>query len=148
MITSFLKSSTVFLPSITGNYIFYFKNDIPHYIDLWNNIDNFRNCINNNNNNGEHLYCAFPHRSKRLTLIITPIDQVSIWNHVNFLGSIQSGCLLGAQRLASDNIVHYLISGTLLLQCRQERFWRVWTRELSHGKRVVSSLRLRIPYDL
>ena len=54
------------------------------------------------NNNGEYLYSAFPHirAQSALTLIITPIDQVSICNHLNFLGSIQSGCLLDAQRLA------------------------------------------------
>jgi len=56
----------------------------------------------NNNNNGEHLYSAFPHSSKYFDThyFITLIDQVSIWNHLNFLGSIQSNCLLGAQRLA------------------------------------------------
>ena len=50
----------------------------------------------------ENIYIALFQliSSKRLTLIITPIDQVSIENHHNFLGSIQSGCLFGAQGLA------------------------------------------------
>ena len=49
----------------------------------------------------EIIYISLFHTAQSaFTLIITPIDQVSIWNHLNFLGSIQSGCLLVAQRLA------------------------------------------------
>ena len=41
------------------------------------------------NNNGEHLYSAFPNirAQSALTLIITRIDQVSIWNHLNNFGN-------------------------------------------------------------
>ena len=49
----------------------------------------------------ESIYIALFHIAQSaLTIIITPIDQVSICNHLNFLGSIQTGCLLDAQRLA------------------------------------------------
>ena len=61
--------------------VIYSKNDIPlsdqKLIYRFNSKD-IQN--KNNNNNGEHLYSAFSHTRAQsaVTLIITPIDQVSI----------------------------------------------------------------------
>ena len=49
----------------------------------------------------ESIHIALFHIAQSaLTIIITLIDQVSIFYHLNILGSIQSSCLLDVQRLA------------------------------------------------
>ena len=58
------------------------------------------------------IYIALIQYALSALSIITPSDQVSFRNNLDFLGSIQCGCLLGAQTLEFEQFNHCLISGT------------------------------------
>ena len=55
----------------------------------------------NNSNNGEHLYSAFPHSSKRFDTHYYPDRPYINMEPSQLPGKYQSSCLLGNQRLAN-----------------------------------------------
>ena len=106
--------------------------------------------MDSNNNNGEHLYSAFSTKLKALDTHLNP-DRPGI--------NLKPSQLPGKYTVRLP-VIRRLRTSILTISCtvwyRVPFFCRVgwkgsdeiWTRELSHGKRMVWPLRHRVPFSI
>jgi len=99
------------------------------FCQLWYSTRN-----NNNDNIGEHLYSA-------LTLIITPIDQVSISDYLKpslLPGKYTVQLTVRHTKTTSSVTISCTVWYRVPFYCRVDRRGsdEIWTRELSHGRQA------------